>query len=246
MTALFVADVHLSPERPATTAAFLSFLRRGSRCAQTVYILGDLFDLWLGDDDETPPHLEVVAGLKQLTAAGVQVAMVRGNHDFLLGDNFAARTGCRIISDPSVVSICGEQALVCHGDLLCTDDEEYQAFRRYTRDAENQRRFLSMPLAARALQADDMRRRSRAATELKAADIMDVNAGAVAELMARHRIFRLIHGHTHRPGCHRLQVGNQLASRIVLGDWYEQDSILVWDRAGPRLGRIADLPEAGY
>ncbi len=240
MTTLFVSDVHLSTKRPHTVDAFLGFLDGAASRAHHLYILGDCFDQWLGDDDKTPPHPEIVAALKRLGQAGVAVSVMHGNHDFLLGAGFEEASGCVLLQDHTVVDVYGTRALLMHGDLLCTDDIEYQKFRVYARDPNNQRAFLSLPFGARVAKASALREKTQALVQLKPADITDVNEDAVLKSLREHEVHTLIHGHTHRPGIHRLELDGVPATRIVLGDWYEQDSVLRWDAEGYLLGRLAD------
>ncbi len=232
---LFVSDVHLAAERPETTAAFLAFLEGPARKAESLWILGDLFDQWLGDDDDRPPHLDIEAGLAAVAEAGVPVNLMRGNHDFLLGSDFAERTGCHILAEPFVAEIAGEPVVLAHGDSLCTRDIEYQAFRRYTRDPENQRRFLSLSMETRIREAQGLRSASKSRSRLKPEDIMDVTPEEVVRTLAKYESTLMIHGHTHRPAIHRLQSPQGEARRIVLGDWYEQGTVLIQDDEGYRL-----------
>ena len=240
MSTLFVSDVHLSAERPEIVARFLAFLREQATRADALYILGDLFDLWLGDDDHRAPHPAVVEGLSELTGRGVPVHVARGNHDFLVGPRFVEATGARQIEEPEHIELYGDRVLVLHGDVLCTRDEDYQAFRRMSRDPAVQEQFLALPLEERLREAARLRHRSQQATRLKTADIMDVTPEAVVDLMRREDARLMVHGHTHRPAIHRLSVDGTPAVRVVLGDWYEHDSVLIWEPDGYRLGRIAD------
>jgi UDP-2,3-diacylglucosamine hydrolase len=241
MATLFVSDVHLSARRPEIVDAFEAFLDDQARRADAVYVLGDLFDEWLGDDDDRAPHPRVTDSLARLSDSGVPVSIMHGNHDFLLGAGFERLSRCRLIPDPSVVEVAGTRVLLMHGDILCTRDADYQAFRKMTRDPDTQREFLNLPLAARAERAAALRGQSREAMRLKPEDIMDVTPEAVVEAMRRHDVRHFIHGHTHRPAVHRLEVVGESAVRIVLGDWYEQDSVLIWSPADYRLGRIGEL-----
>lgn len=241
MTALFVSDVHLSATRQQTVRLFLEFLAGHAIHARTLYILGDCFDQWLGDDDNTPPHPEVIEGLRKLSQAGVCIKMLHGNHDFLLGHDFEEATRCELLGDYTVVDLYGTRALIMHGDLLCTDDTDYQAFRAYARDPSNQRAFLSLPFAARVAKASALREKTEELVQLKPADITDVNAKAVLDTLRDHKVDTLIHGHTHRPGVHHFELDGLPATRIVLGDWYEQDSVLRWDAKGYQLGKLADV-----
>ena len=241
MATLLLSDIHLSGERPEIVDAFVAFLAAQARSADALYILGDLFDLWLGDDDRRAPHSRVIGALRGVCNAGVPVRVVRGNHDFLLGPRFAAETGCELLDEPANIDLYGTPVVILHGDVLCTRDEDYQAFRRMTRDEGVQRRFLSLPLGMRESQAASIRHRSQRATRLKPADIMDVTPGAVIELMRKQHVRHMVHGHTHRPDVHHFEMDDAPAKRIVLGDWYESDSVLVWDESGHRMGRIADV-----
>ena len=241
MATLFVSDVHLCAERPAAVEAFLSFIDGPARRADAVYLLGDIFDQWLGDDDDTAPHTDVLAAFSRLTNSGVPVGLFHGNHDFLVGHSFGERSGCQVLGDSSVTELGTTQALITHGDALCTDDTEYQAFRRLSRDPENQARLLSLPMSARKQQAVELRKHSRAAKQLKPADIMDVNHDAVASAMRERNVRLLIHGHTHRPATHEFELDGQPAQRIVLGDWYESDHVLVWDTNGFRAGAVREM-----
>ncbi len=216
---LFVSDLHLAAGRAPTTELFLGFLELRAARAEALYILGDLFDAWIGDDDREPPAGEVIAALRALTNGGTVVFLQRGNRDFLLGRRFERATGCRILPDPARLDLYGQPTLLMHGDLLCTDDLDYQRVRRRLRNPLVQALFLLRPLQTRRRLAADYRRRSGEATSLKAADIMDVSPATVMDYMGRHRVRRLIHGHTHRPGVHRFDLDGAAAERIVLGDW---------------------------
>ena len=231
MTTLFVSDLHLDPERPAITDLFGRFLDGEARDADALYILGDLFEAWVGDDDPSEAGTFVAARLKALTDAGVPTYFIRGNRDFLLGDEYAKRAGMTILPDPAVILLQGEPTLILHGDLLCSDDTAYQQFRTQTRDPRWQAQFLAQPLAARLAFAAQARAASKARYgELQASGqsetITDVSPATVREWFARYGIRRMVHGHTHRPAIHDEGDG---ATRIVLGDWYQQGSVL---RAG--------------
>lgn len=234
-TTLFISDLHLSPERPALTALFLDFLRARAPQAQALYILGDLFEVWLGDDAIHPAYHPVLQGLRTLADGGVPVYVMHGNRDFLLGTDFERLSGARLIADPTLIELGGEPTLLMHGDVLCTDDVEYQQFRAHVRDAATQRQFLALDIEQRIAMARQFRDASRERTSLKAEAIMDVNQTAVLAALRTHGVRRLIHGHTHRPAIHDFALDGQAARRIVLGDWYEQGSVLVCDGAGCRL-----------
>ena len=232
---LFISDLHLDPERPAITTLFLDFLASRAIRSDALYILGDLFEAWIGDDDTSSMNQAVCAGLKACATAGTPVYVMRGNRDFLLGSDFAERSGCTLLEDPTRIDLYGRPALLMHGDLLCTDDTEYMAFRKMVRDPVWQRDLLAKPLDERRQMAQAMRASSREQTGGKPESIMDVNSDAVVRLMTEHHVQRLIHGHTHRPAIHDLDVAGHAAQRIVLGDWYEQGSMLVCSPAGCEL-----------
>ena len=229
---LFISDLHLDPERPAVTALFLEFLAARARQADAVYILGDLFEAWIGDDDETPLNLEVMQGIKACVDAGTPVFVMHGNRDFLLGERFAMQTHCTLLQDPACIDLYGLPTLLMHGDLLCTDDTEYLAFREMVRDSAWQSELLAKSLAVRRKMAAEMRRDSREKTAGKPESIMDVNPTAVQDAMTQHAVVQLIHGHTHRPGVHTLHIDGQPARRYVLGDWYDQGSMLECNQDG--------------
>lgn len=216
---LFISDLHLSPQRPILTALFLRFLERRAPLAARLCILGDLFDVWVGDDDDLLP--EVRAGLRRLSDGGTDCLLMRGNRDFLLGRGFARHTGCQLISDPHRIWLGDAPVLLMHGDLLCTDDVAYQRFRRRARNPLIQCLFLWLPLARRRRIAAGYRQRSGEAMAAKAAEIMDVNDESVRRQMRRSRVHRLIHGHTHRPGDHRFSLDGRPALRQVLADWQD-------------------------
>jgi len=242
MATFFVSDIHLSAARPAIVDDFVKFLEYLAPQANTLYILGDCFDLYLGDDDDTEPHPRIIAALKALTRTQTTVNIVRGNHDFLMGKDFEIRTGTKVLNDLTVLDLYGTATLIMHGDTLCTDDVEYQAFRRYSRDPNNQRTFLALPLQTRRAQAQQLRATSQDRTRLKADEIMDVNANAVTEIMQTHKVSQLIHGHTHRPGVHDVDLGGKTpGKRIVLADWYDSASVLIYDERGARRCNLNDL-----
>ncbi|MBZ4193365.1 MAG: UDP-2,3-diacylglucosamine diphosphatase [Candidatus Contendobacter sp.] len=240
MTTRFIADLHLEPAHPGRTALLVDFLHRQARSADALYILGDLFETWIGDDDEAELGLTVVAALQTLTESGVPVFFLHGNRDFLLGECFAAATGVQLLSESVVIDLAGERVLLLHGDTLCIDDADYQAFRAQARNPAWQAHMLALPLAQRRALAGQLRETSRQATEQKAAKIMDVNPDEVERVMRHHGVYRLIHGHTHRPAIHAWLLDGQPARRAVLGDWRdEQGSVLCCAESGWRLEPIA-------
>ena len=241
MRALFASDLHLSAKRPDMVDAFCGFLSGPARTAERLYLLGDIFDEWLGDDDAREPHPRIESALAVLTAAKTDVFVALGNHDFLLADAFFSRTGTQLLAEPTVHEISGTAVLLMHGDELCTDDVDYQAFRAQVRNPLVQRQFLSLPFEHRVAEARRLRSSSAEAVRLKTDDIMDVAQTAVVQTMAIHGVQHLVHGHTHRPQVHEFDLDGRRAKRIVLGDWYEQDSLLVWDEHGHRYAKIKQL-----
>lgn len=224
--AFFISDLHLDDERPRITDLFLRFLRSEARAAAALYILGDLFESWIGDDDDAPLVRTVQEALAALTRSGVATHFMAGNRDFLVGDAFAERTGVALLKDPTLRAFGGVPTLLMHGDTLCTDDVAYQKFRQQVRDPGWQRAFLAQPLAQRRAFAAQAREQSRLHTGSAQAQIMDVTDAAVRDALQTHDATRLIHGHTHRPGRHAIVLGERSAERVVLGDWYEQGSVL--------------------
>ena len=226
MATLFIADLHLQTEEPAITAGFLRFLRTQASAADALYILGDLFEAWIGDDDPTPLHHEVAAALRALTESGVPCYFIHGNRDFLLGKRFARESGMQLLPEEKVLNLYGRNVLIMHGDTLCTDDAGYQAFRAKVHQPWLQTLFLALPLFIRRRIAARMRAGSKAANSSKSVDIMDVNPQAVIDAMERQHVQYLIHGHTHRPAVHALTVNGMPAQRVVLGAWHSEGSMV--------------------
>jgi UDP-2,3-diacylglucosamine hydrolase len=225
---LFISDLHLCEERPQITALFLDFLASTAKKAEALYILGDLFEYWAGDDDLSDPyHQRIVVGLRELSASGTKPYLMHGNRDLLLGRDFAEACGAGLLPDPTMIELYGQTALLTHGDKLCSDDVKYQEFRRQVHDPAWQKTFLAQPLATRKAQIAGMRHQSEQEKSGKSAAIMDVNADAVARLMSENGFPPLlIHGHTHRMNRHPLDINGHQCERIVLGDWYESGSYL--------------------
>jgi UDP-2,3-diacylglucosamine hydrolase len=232
---LFISDLHLDPERPAITELFLDLLNTRARNTDAIYILGDLFEAWIGDDDHSPINQAVCKGLGDCASTGTPVFVMHGNRDFLLGEEFAKACSCTLLDDPALIDLYGTPTLLMHGDMLCTDDTEYMSFRRMVRDPQWQAELLSKSLQERRMIASDMRNQSRQQTGGKPESIMDVNDDAVRDVMSTYNVQRLIHGHTHRPAVHDLLLADMPAQRIVLGDWYEQGSLLECTSSGCRL-----------
>jgi UDP-2,3-diacylglucosamine hydrolase len=229
MTRLFVSDLHLDAGSPEAVEQFLEFTRTHVADAEALYILGDLFEAWVGDDDPDPTKIRVCNGLRTLTDRGVGCFILHGNRDFLIGRDFCSRTGGRLLADPVVAELDGERVLLTHGDALCTDDHSYQELRSTVRTPEWQRRFLALPLADRELIANQARAGSKEHTSRTIPNIMDVNEDAVSTAFRAARVRRIIHGHTHRPGVHETSIEGEPAQRMVLGAWYEQGSYVQYD-----------------
>lgn len=227
----FISDLHLALEKPELTRKFLFFLQHHAVNAKALYILGDLFDVWVGDDDFTPPINKLKKQLKQLTLTGTQIFLLSGNRDFLLGNKFCADTGISLLADYAVIELNGVKTLLTHGDLLCTDDLPYQAFREKSHTLAWQQNVLSKPLLLRLLVARWYRVRSFFHKRGKSAEIMDVNQQTVEEVMRQHQTSRLIHGHTHRSAIHDFMLDNQPVQRFVLTEWKKQPmNLLGWNR----------------
>jgi UDP-2,3-diacylglucosamine hydrolase len=234
-TTFFISDLHLDPVQPAIARQFLRFLKEEARRASHLYVLGDLFEVWLGDDDPDPAAREIVAALRDLTDAGVRCSFMHGNRDFLVGERFARETGCRLLRDGTIVDMHGERVLLMHGDVLCTDDHSYQLLRRIVRNPLTQWIFRHMSLDRRRRLAQRLREGSRMHVEGTAPEIMDVNAQAVTAALRHAGVKTLVHGHTHRPAIHSLDVDGAAAKRIVLGDWHSHGSVLEWSESGVEL-----------
>lgn len=239
MTTFFVSDVHLDPRFEATNAAFSNWLESRARDASNIYILGDLFEAWIGDDDDDNFKLDKLSEISRVAANGVEIAFMHGNRDFLAGDRFAEMAGASMLPDPAFIDVSGERWLLSHGDAWCTDDEDYQAFRKQVRDPLWQQAVLARPLAERRALAAKMRDASADAGANKSASIMDVNQESVEASLKDNRVTTIIHGHTHRPACHRFTVDGESATRWVLGDWYQRGSYLEVSDSCARLHSFA-------
>ncbi|WP_248806758.1 UDP-2,3-diacylglucosamine diphosphatase [Pseudomonas sp. MWU13-2100] len=241
---LLISDLHLEEERPDITRAFLDFLAGRARSAQALYILGDFFEVWIGDDAMTPFQRSICAALRALSDSGTQVFLMHGNRDFLLGKAFCKEAGATLLKDPSVVRMNDEPVLLMHGDSLCTRDEAYMRLRRYLRNPITLFILRHLPLHTRHKLARKLRSESRTQTRMKANDIVDVTPDEVVQVMQQHGVQTLIHGHTHRPAIHKLQLGTQAAKRIVLGDWDRQGWALQVDEQGFQLAAFDFTPPA--
>jgi UDP-2,3-diacylglucosamine hydrolase len=234
LRSLFISDLHLSDDRPEANERFFSFMEREAAAADELVVLGDLFEYWVGDDDLQDPFNAIVAGFfRRFTAAGGRLYFLHGNRDFLVGERFSRATGAVLLEDPARIG----DTLVMHGDTLCTDDLDYQAWRRTARSPGWQREFLAKPLAERRQVVRGLREKSKEVIQAKPADIMDVNEGAVREALRRHGAARLVHGHTHRPGRHELDVDGRRCERWVLPDWYGPGGYLEIAGANAKLVR---------
>jgi UDP-2,3-diacylglucosamine hydrolase len=230
---LLLSDLHLAPEHAGAVAAFEAFARGPARDAAAVYIMGDLFDTWVGDDQRREPFARsIVDALRGISDAGVALYIARGNRDFLLGDDFAAAAGATLLPEQTLVDLGGTPTLLSHGDEFCTDDAGYQRYRAWSRDPRRQRRLLRLPYRLRRWIAACLRRGSRSATARKPESILDVNAVAIERAFREHRVVRIIHGHTHRPARHALVVDGTPRERVVLADWGDRGHYVEVDAAG--------------
>jgi UDP-2,3-diacylglucosamine hydrolase len=239
---IFVSDLHLCPSRPAITRIFFDFLNGAAAKADALYILGDLFEYWAGDDDDTPFNKSVVTALNALSGRGVALYLMHGNRDFLIGEQFAAAAGAKLLPDPTPLLLYGTPTLLLHGDTLCTDDIKYIAFRTKVRDPVYQKQFLAQPLATRKQIIAGLRAENAGEKQQKSDAIMDVAPATVDTVFRKHGYPRMIHGHTHRPALHRHVVDGRHCERWVLADWYSSGSYLMCDGAGCG---VAQLPQPG-
>lgn len=232
---LFISDLHLLDSRPKVTQAFLHFLNTTAQAAESLYILGDFFDVWVGDDNGIEEYADIIQALANYSAQGHDIFFMHGNRDFIVGDDFAKRANVTLIPDPYTIEINGEPTLLMHGDSLCTGDEEYMEFRKMVRNPQWQQAILQKPMAERIALGAQMRAASDSKNSLKASDIMDVTSEEVTKVMLEASTLRLIHGHTHRPARHALEINKQTAERIVLGDWHDKGWYLIADEQGIKL-----------
>ncbi len=236
---LFISDLHLSLEKTEITRRFLDFLGQRAISAKALYILGDLFDAWIGDDDNTPPNKTIKKALRRLTDSGTEIFLLQGNRDFLLGQGFCTETSITLLDEYAVIDLNGHPVLLTHGDLLCSDDLPYQAFRVKSHSPEWQQNVLSKPLLLRLLAARWYRFRSYFHKRSKTQEIMDVNQQTVIDVMQQYGCRTLIHGHTHRPALHEFEIAGQAARRFVLADWKKDGAeILRWNGTDWRVEKI--------
>ncbi len=228
---LFISDLHLAPERPDIIQLFIQFMNNQAAQAESLYILGDLVEYWLGDDDQADGLNKAFAAMRQQSERGLKIFLMHGNRDFLMGENLAQRTGCSLIHEPYIATINNTPVLLLHGDILCTDDIRYQELRAMLRNPAWQNDFLSKPLIERKQMALALRQQSKEETQSKASNIMDVNEQAVMQTFIDNNVSLMIHGHTHRPAIHDVNINSKSVKRIVLGDWYSQGSVLEFNDA---------------
>lgn len=239
MRYLFISDLHLEPQRPDITRAFLQCLEQRASTVDELYILGDFFEVWLGDDDPNPLAAQIISVLAELAQSGVKIFLMHGNRDFLIGKRFCKAAGCTLLPDPHVADLNGERVLLMHGDSLCVDDLAYMKMRRLLRNPLSLFILRNLSLKQRHRIGRKLRAESQIQTRQKPGDITDVNLGQVAKVMHAHQVHTLIHGHTHRPAVHRLMIDGLPAERIVLGDWDTAGWVLEVDEDGKRLERFA-------
>ncbi len=238
MAVFFISDLHLESAQPEGVERFVDFAGSEGPVADRLYILGDLFEAWIGDDDPDPGLRPVRSALRRLTRSGTPCHFMHGNRDFLIGERFAAETGCTLLGDYETIEVHGTTVLLTHGDLLCTDDKRYMTLRGTVRDPAWQAEFLAKPLAERRTIADGLRQLSRTEIAAKPEDIMDVNQSSVEDTMRRFGVSVLLHGHTHRPAVHEFELDEEPALRIVLGAWHDRASIVRWDEQGFELVEV--------
>jgi len=250
MTICFIADLHLSADRPDITDCFLHFMSTEATQCDALYVLGDLFEMWIGDDDDNPFHRQIKRAFKALTDSGVPCFFIHGNRDFLIGKQFSRETGVKLLPQHTVIDLFGTPTLILHGDTLCTLDESYQRYRKKVHNPFIQWLFFRLPLTWRQAIGRKMRSGSNHNNQMKSDSIMDVTPQAVIDLMKAHKVNQMIHGHTHRPAVHDLSIDGQHATRTVLGDWYDQGSVLRCSPAGCQLQtrsfKIADKHSSIY
>ncbi len=235
MTVWFASDLHLDPSTPEIAARFLRFLAGPVQGARSLFLLGDLFEAWIGDDDPEPAHREVIAALAALSAAGTLVYVMRGNRDFMLGERFCSEAGAILLDDPAILDVGGQRLAISHGDGFCVDDRAYQRLRALVRDPALRAGFARLPIEARRRLAAEAREGSREHLANAAGYIMDVNADAVASVFRGAGVDLMIHGHTHRPGVHRVALDGGERTRVVLGAWHDAADVVRWDEAGWQL-----------
>ena len=242
MTTFFISDIHISEQYPEIGEQLIDFLENQAQQSDALYILGDLFEYWLGDDDTNHEYKKIQSALKLFTGTKTPTYFMHGNRDFLIGETFANETGITILSDPSIIDLYGEKVLISHGDIFCTDDIEYQSNRKQTRDPNWQKMILGKSLKERKKLACEARKKSSMHTQQTKELLMDVNQSEINKTFKKYSLNQIIHGHTHKPAIHNSMINGELYKRIVLGDWYEQGSVLKWDQSGPELVTLNRAP----
>ncbi|WP_256383015.1 UDP-2,3-diacylglucosamine diphosphatase [Photobacterium toruni] len=235
MTTLFISDLHLSAERPDITACFLRFMAEETHHIDALYVLGDLFEMWIGDDEDSPFLRQVKQAFKTLTDAGTPCYFIHGNRDFLIGKRFSRQTGITLLPEHTVVDLYGTPTLILHGDTLCIEDQAYQRYRKKVHNPVIQWLFARLPLSYRVKVGDKFRSNSGKNNQTKSQSIMDVTQTEVVRVMRDANVTQMIHGHTHRPDIHDFDIDGMPAQRIVLGDWYDHGSVLIYDHDGYQL-----------
>jgi UDP-2,3-diacylglucosamine hydrolase len=238
MTTLFISDLHLEADRPDIGDQFLTFLKTDAKDAEALYILGNLFEAWVGDDDPNAHYAIIKMAIRALVDSGIPVYFMHGNRDFMIGQRFANETGITILPDPYAITMYGEKALLSHGDVLCPDDPQYQQIRTMTHSPDWQARMLAKPLRERLAMAEQARQQSLERTINLSMNITDVNQDKVREVILEHNVEVLLHGHTHRPAIHDIDLGKRKAKRIVLGDWNVRGNVVKWNLGGARLSEM--------
>lgn len=231
---LFISDLHLDENEPKITQDFLALLASCDASVDAIYILGDLFEAWIGDDDDTPFHRKIIQALYTVTRKGLPIYLLYGNRDFLIGKKFLRETGCQLLADEEKIILYGEPVLLMHGDTLCTRDAAYIKSRKKTRNVFIQTLFLLLPLSIRKKIADKMRAKSMAYIKSAPTEIMDVTQEEVERVMKKHHVKYLIHGHTHKPAFHELTLNQQPATRMVLGAWHDGANMIEWQTSGEK------------
>lgn len=230
MTTLFISDLHLSPTTPETTECFIRFMRQEAIQAEALYVLGDLFEFWVGDDDRSEFANQIRSEFKTLTERGIPCYFTQGNRDFLIGQRFARQTGVKLLGDETVIDLYGRKAVVLHGDTLCTQDVKYLEYRKKVHQPWLQWVFNRIPMSIKKRIVTKVQSDIRTDKQTKSLDIMDVTQSEVEQVMQSHQVDLMIHGHTHRPKVHTFELNQTPCTRIVLGDWYTQGSVLVFDK----------------
>ncbi len=241
MTTLFISDIHISEQHPEICDQLIDFLENHTQQSKALYILGDLFEYWLGDDDTNPEYKRIKLALKKISNKNIPTYFMHGNRDFLIGESFARETGITILSDPSIIELYNEKILISHGDIFCTDDIDYQSSRKLTRDPNWQKIILGKSLEERKAFAYEARKKSSIHTQKTNEALMDVNQSEINKAFKKYGLNKIIHGHTHKPAIHNSIINGEPYKRIVLGDWYEQGSVLKWSQSGPELVTLSRM-----